>query len=99
MHYDFGFLLSLTLPLVLLVVGILLLLFPAQSFYHAILILKRLNIARRYPGESLDDVLRLYHQDKAKFAQQYRDNIQTLRQSGAAFLVMAVIVFLILFWF
>jgi len=99
MQYDFGFLLSLTLPLVLLGVGVLLLLFPAQSFYRAILILKRLNIVRRYPGEFLDGVLRLYQQDKVKFAQQYGDNIQTLRQSGVAFLVMAVIACLILFWF
>jgi len=99
MQYNLGFLLSLTMPLALLVVGVLLFFFPTQSFYRAIFILKRLNIVRRYPGESLDDVLRLYQQDKAKFAQQYRANIQTLQQSGVAFLVMAVIACLILFWF
>ena len=97
MQYDLGFLLNLTFPLVLLVVGVHLLLFPVQSFYRAILIMKRLNSVRRYLGEPLDEVLRLHQQDKAKFAQQYKRNIRTLRQSGVAFLIMAVITYLILF--
>ena len=86
MQYDFNFLLSLILPLVLLAVGLLLIFFPAQSFYSAILILKQLKVAHRYPGAPLENVIRLYQQDKRKFAQQYKSNIQTLRHSGIVFL-------------
>ena len=97
MEYNSNFWLSLFLPIVLFVIGILLVSFPVQSFYGAIFILK--YITRRDSKKISEDIISLYQQDKTKFSQRYKQNIQRLRWSGITFLVMAVITWMILFWF
>ena len=99
MKYGFDFWLSLFLPFILFIISMLLIFFPLQSFYSVILILKRLDVAQRHSEKTFEDVLCLYQQDRARFARRYKQNIQSLRQSGIAFLVMAAIICMILFWF
>ena len=97
MEYDSNFWISLFLPIMLFMIGVLLIFFPVQSFYSATFILK--YIAQRDSGKMSEDAMSLYQQDKTKFAQRYKQNIQRLRWSGISFLVMAVITWMILSWF